>query len=81
MYTNTTNFEGVRQTNRGKVLTLIHESPGIDRTEIASSVGITNAAITNIVLAYGSIKMAAMFLASLFWLPMPASPLPIYWVR
>jgi len=49
MYTNTTNFEGVRQTNRGKVLTLIHESPGIDRTEIATSVGITNAAITNIV--------------------------------
>ena len=49
MYPNTTNFEGVRQTNRGKVLTLIHESPGIDRTEIATSVGITNAAITNIV--------------------------------
>lgn len=49
MYKNTTNFEGVRQTNRGKVLTLIHESPGIDRTEIAASVGITNAAITNIV--------------------------------
>ena len=49
MYKTPPSFEGVRQINRGKVLTLIHESPGIDRTEIAGLVGITNAAITNIV--------------------------------
>ena len=49
MYIPPPSFEGVRQINRGKVLTLIHESPGIDRTEIAGLVGITNAAITNIV--------------------------------
>jgi predicted NBD/HSP70 family sugar kinase len=49
MHASTANFEGVRQTNRGKVLTLIHENPGIDRTEIAVLVGITNAAVTNIV--------------------------------
>jgi len=49
MYIPPPSFEGVRQINRGKVLTLIHESPGIDRTEIAGLIGITNAAITNIV--------------------------------
>ena len=49
MYIPPPSFEGVRQINRGKVLTLIHESPGIERTEIAGLVGITNAAITNIV--------------------------------
>jgi len=49
MYKTPPSFEGVRQINRGKVLTLIHESPGIDRTEIAGLIGITNAAITNIV--------------------------------
>ncbi|MDB2390337.1 ROK family transcriptional regulator [Alphaproteobacteria bacterium] len=43
------NKEGVRQNNRASVMALIHEHDGIDRTELASFVGVTNAAITNIV--------------------------------
>lgn len=41
--------DGVRKTNRARVMRLIHDSPGIDRTELALSVGVSNAAITNIV--------------------------------
>jgi len=45
----TANSEGVRRNNRASVMALIHEHYGIDRTELASLVGVTNAAITNIV--------------------------------
>jgi predicted NBD/HSP70 family sugar kinase len=41
--------DGVRKTNRARVMRLIHDSPGVDRTELALSVGVSNAAITNIV--------------------------------
>ena len=43
------NSDGVRKTNRARVMRLIHDSPGVDRTELALSVGVSNAAITNIV--------------------------------
>ena len=41
--------DGVRKTNRARVMRLIHNAPGVDRTELALSVGVSNAAITNIV--------------------------------
>ena len=41
--------DGVRKTNRARVMRLILDAPGIDRTELALSVGVSNAAITNIV--------------------------------
>ena len=41
--------DGVRKTNRARVMRLILDSPGVDRTELALSVGVSNAAITNIV--------------------------------
>ena len=43
------NSDGVRKTNRARVMRLIHDSPGVYRTELALSVGVSNAAITNIV--------------------------------
>ena len=41
--------DGVRKTNRARVMRLILDSSGVDRTELALSVGVSNAAITNIV--------------------------------
>ena len=43
------NSESIRKRNRSRVMGLIQELPGIDRTELALSVGVSNAAITNIV--------------------------------
>ena len=40
--------DGVRKTNRAGVMRLILDTPGIDRTELALSVGVSNAAFTNI---------------------------------
>ena len=41
--------DSIRRSNRANVMRLVFERPGIDRTEIATSVRLTNAAISNIV--------------------------------
>ena len=45
----TSRSDGVRQVNRARVMRLIQDKSGIDRTELASLIGVSNAAITNIV--------------------------------
>ena len=41
--------DGVRQVNRARVMRFIQDKEGIDRTELASLICVSNAAITNIV--------------------------------
>ena len=48
-YFETSRTDGVRQVNRARVMRLIQDKSGIDRTELASLIGVSNAAITNIV--------------------------------
>ena len=48
-YFETSRTDGVRQVNRARVMRLIQDKSVIDRTELASLVGVSNAAITNIV--------------------------------
>ena len=48
-YFETSRTDGVRQVNRARVMRLIQDKTGIDRTELASLIGVSNAAITNIV--------------------------------
>ena len=48
-YFETSRSDGVRQVNRARVMRLIQDKSGIDRTELASLIGVSNAAITNIV--------------------------------
>ena len=49
MHFQSVNSDSIRKRNRSRVMGLIQDNPGIDRTELALSVGVSNAAITNIV--------------------------------
>ena len=48
-YFETSKTDGVRQVNRARVMRLIQDKSGIDRTELGALIGVSNAAITNIV--------------------------------